>query len=438
MAKTATPADPPPRVPTLHDIGCQVKRDLFGKDVQDTPTVTYSWIGDQFGHFALGFEITFALSWIFVLLGWDHMPTILWVPGAILIGFALKELSDYVTAWSKAKTAKSDFPFDQAELLWNMATAVLYIGLGVAVAAPAVVLSQRWDADRPLAWVPLMILVPVGVVGAAVAVWWLRRKITFQQAGLPMMYRLAIFPNYLGQGADLKANVDFIDELIKPDMPAGRHLVIAGPPLAGKSSLATGVGTEFAFNEGIARYTTLIKLLQAEPVNNPQSQIPTEFQDGRILWPWEDADLLIVDDVDYVSGYSHRVQKHAARHHVAPVSGGSLDLFASHEGVSHADDGEGAGDAILPIELALRDRLSPAFLAGLAKRRSVWVVGDGSDAIAQQWLAMIRRVLGLTQSPDAVKLVHLKMTIPDAFKQKHKGESLESLKNPTWLLRNMK
>ena len=57
---------------------------------------------------------------------------------------------------------------------------------------------------------------------------------------------------------------------------------------------------------------------------------------------------------------------------------------------------------------------------------------------AQAWLAMIRRVLGLTHDPDAVKLVHLKMTISDAFKQKHKGQSLESLNNPNWLLRNMK
>jgi hypothetical protein len=32
-------------------------------------------------------------------------------------------------------------------------------------------------------------------VSLAIGVWWLRRKIAFQQAGLPYLYRLANFPN---------------------------------------------------------------------------------------------------------------------------------------------------------------------------------------------------------------------------------------------------
>jgi hypothetical protein len=427
-------ASPPPRIPTLHDVGCQVHRDLFGKDVQDTPTASYSWVADQMGHFALGFEITFALSWIFVLLGWDHLPTILLVPASILIGFSLKELSDYITAKTKATQSHSDFPFDKAELFRNMGTAVLYIGLGVVIAGPAVVLANRWATEPGLAWVPLLLLIPVGIIAAWLGVWWLKRKITFQQAGLPMMYRLAIFPNYLGQGADLKANVDFIDELIDPTKPSGRHLVIAGPPLAGKSSLATGVGTEFAFNMGIGRYTTLIRLLESEPVKNPQSDAPTEFQDGRILWPWETSDLLVVDDVDYVSGYSKRVERHALARAAARAA--AADGGHHHAAVATAEPVASEADSIAQIEAALRERLEPDFLKGLAQRRSVWVVGDGSDAVAADWLAMVQRLLGLTGTPDAVRLVHLKMTIPQALKAK--GAPIESMKNPTWLLRNMK
>jgi hypothetical protein len=412
MATAATPNSSRLQPPTVHDIGCQVQRDLFGKDVQDTPTASYSWVADQFGHFALGFEITFALSWIFILAGWDHAPTIYLIPVSILVFFALKELSDYVTARRKATQAKSDFPFDQAEILWNMGTAVLYIGLGVVVAAPAVVLTKSW------ALVPLVMLIPVAGVAIFVGIWWLRRKITFQQAGLPMMYRLAIFPNYLGDGSELKSNIAFVNALIDPTQPAGRHLVIAGPPLAGKSSLATGVGTEFAFKKGIGRYTTLLKLLESStPVKNPQTDIPTEFQDGRILWPWETADLLIVDDVDFVSDFTRRAEARAVRR------------FAAATAVV-------ATDPLQSIADALSDRLGTDFLKGLATRRSVWVVGDGSDHETQAWLAMVRRVLGLDSSPDAVKLVHLKMTIEDALAKK--GAPIRSSKDRAWLRRNFK
>src|SRR5262249_52010835 len=82
------------------------------------------------------------------------------------------------------------------------------------------------------------------------------------------------------------------------------------------------------------------------------------------------------------------------------------------------------------------ERLGPDFLNGLAQRRSVWVVGDGSDAVAAAWLAMVQRLLGLTGSSDAVRLVHLKMTIPPALKAK--GAPIEAMKNPVWVLRNMK
>jgi hypothetical protein len=401
--------------------------------VQDTPTATYSWVADQFGHFALGFEITFALSWVFVLQGWDQLPTILWVPALILIGFSLKELSDYMTARSKATQSKSDFPFDNGEILWNMGTAVLYIGLGVAIAGPAVVLSRRWDSQPALALVPLLLLIPVAVVAGLVGVWWLRRKITFQQAGLPMMYRLAIFPNYLGEGAELKANIAYIDALIDPRQPSGRHLVIAGPPLAGKSSLATGVGTEFAFKEGIGRYTTLIKLLEAEPVRNPESDSPSEFQDGRILWPLQSADILIVDDVDYLSGFQARVKRRMATEAVGAGAGHRSE--SARRVTEHEELAGDPTEAIHEVELALRDRLPASFRAELAKRRSVWVVGDGSEAIALAWATMVRQVLGLTGEPDAVKLVQLKMTVAEAIRRK--GGAADALRNPPWILRDM-
>ena len=44
--------------------------------------------------------------------------------------------------------------------------------------------------------------------------------------------------------------------------PAFRHILITGPLGAGKTSLATGIGTEFAFALGIGRYMSAIDLVQ--------------------------------------------------------------------------------------------------------------------------------------------------------------------------------
>jgi hypothetical protein len=409
-----------PRLPTLHDIRSQLVRDLFGKDVQDTPTVSYAWTADQFGHLALGFEITILLSGLLTLLPFKLWPIV--APAATFTVFVLKEASDYVSARGKARDSHSDFPFDNAEILWNIVTALFYIALGIAVAGTLIVLGP---------WQPAVAVLILSVPALAVGVWWLKRKITFQQAGLPLMYRLAIFPNFLGTGDEEKANIAFIDALIDPRQPAGRHVVIAGPTLAGKSSLATGIGTEFAFKKGIGRYTTLIKLLQAEPVANPESDSPSEFQDGRILWPLWSADLLIVDDVDYVSDFGKRVEQGLAARYAAMMT-------AAVPGRAEAAPPPVLveADPIAQIESALRNRLSQPFLDELAKRRSVWVVGDGTAAEVDAWLAMVRRVLGLTGDPDAVKLVHLKMTVREALRAK--GAPVEELEKRPWVLRNLR
>jgi hypothetical protein len=70
-----TTLPPKPALPDLKYVAQQAYRDWFGKDVQETPTVSYVWTADQFGHFGLGFQITYALSWIAAILGGSRSPT---------------------------------------------------------------------------------------------------------------------------------------------------------------------------------------------------------------------------------------------------------------------------------------------------------------------------------------------------------------------------
>jgi hypothetical protein len=240
--------------------------------------------------------------------------------------------------------------------------------------------------------------------------WWLSRKITFQQAALPYLYRLANFPNNipdeLGSNAlgtpEEKQTIlsNHVRELLGPAMPMAKaeatafindkllaptlpeswlgysllragfsrdcvkrlgfrfpkcepaHLILAGMPNAGKSSLAVGIGTEFVFKLGLARYVTLATLLdvalerdaaekakafavkkamegktgiidyeespaaelqaqEADAMTKGKPEPPRairaveEFNDGRVIWKWSEVQMLIVDDVDDVARVTH-------------------------------------------------------------------------------------------------------------------------------------
>jgi hypothetical protein len=359
------------KLPTLRDVGCQAYHDWFGKDVQETPTVSYVWTADQFGHFGLGFQITYLMGWIAILLGHPSKAVLVGCAVANVLVWVVKEAFDYVREVKKAKEAQSIFTLNSGEILWNAVTAVFYIATGAIVAGAAVV-GPQW------AIVALLVLV---LPSAALGVWWLRRKITFQQAGLPYLYRLADFPNDVG-GANMAA---FIMSLCTPPPagstdPGGRHLVISGPLDSGKSSLADGIGTEFAFRMGIGRYTTFAKLLQSRVRREGHREDEPEFNDGRILWPWECSDLLIIDDVEVITDLGR---------HFAEAAGTTID-------------------PVHQVEVTLKNHMGDHFLKGLNRRRTVWVLGEVPDPVP--WRDMLARLMGLTD-PKAIGIVSFAQTV---------------------------
>ena len=316
---------PVPPKATLRAILRQTYLDWFTtKDVQETPTVTYVWTADQFGHFGLGFLPTLVFAWIATwsfgvnetewdLFGLAVVPRINFLVGIAIGVFCFwigKELVDYRSEVKRATQAKSSFPFNSKEIWWNVFTAWIFFAMGSFVAGLSFL-----HPKFPL--YALVILLPVTV---GVSIWWLRRKLTFQQAGLPYLYRLANFPNFLSSDpATAKSVVEFVLKMIDPKPQVTKQLIISGKSNSGRSPLAVGIGTEFAFKLGIARYTSLTTLLAlhdkekaawaadsttADPTTRYAKKPETdkEFNDGRILWPWETAQLLIVDDVDQVLG----------------------------------------------------------------------------------------------------------------------------------------
>jgi hypothetical protein len=354
----------------------QVKWDLFEtKDVQDAITASYVWLEDEAGHIELGFVFTILMCWVASLILGAVSVAFVAVAAVPLLFFAYKELRD--RKLSKARWG-GVFKFDSQDLEWNVETAVFAFAVGAFFAFTPFL----WK------WGPLIVLPVSLAVILPTAYWWLKRKLAFQQAGLPYLFRLANFDrtlesssvklvsklaNYRNTRHSLKQVLLGADHQRFPE-PAFRHILITGDLGAGKTMLCTGIAAEFALSLKKCRYLTAMKLVEfvVAKHDGPPTANDVEFDDGLYLWHHSACDMVVVDDVDIGLNVTGKDLGRRRTHLVSPKQ--------------------------LRDALTMGGQEKP--LAWLGERRSVWVVGDIDEHEA--WQETIASLLGVKASAIAV------------------------------------
>ncbi len=294
---TSAPDPSGPKSPqiTLKHIWDQFWIDISGKEVQSAETYSHSWVANQFGHVCVGLLLggiaTMAARWV---LGFAPLNSA--VGGAVLVAIvvALWEWRAYRIA---VKDATGQFPLGRKLLRHNAIIAAIYMELGVATVFVYSLLGSedvRWLGLPSWLWASVISLGFL-LIGVALAVPWLRQKIIWQKAALPYVFRLADAPPVMHDD-DARTLQELIDSKPPPEGPP-RQIVIGGPFGSGRTSLATGIGTEFAFRKATVRYMSLAKLLEfaAQP---PNPHFADDTGPANIkYWRWYETQVLIVDDI---------------------------------------------------------------------------------------------------------------------------------------------
>lgn len=290
------------------DILHQIYLDLVDKEVQSAATYSYLWLADQAGHVCIGivchFIIYFLLSFVISSIipatysGGEitHITIGIVTLCICCIIFVLFELKAYS---SVKKRATGLFPLNRRGLKLNALTATFYLGLGAFVGLSfqlaLIGLGFRAFGEPIQANMPLFLFgICLFLFALLNFIWpirfWLTQKIIWQKAGLPYLYRLANMPHTLLQD-DADTIYEILDQPAPPHSPA-RQIVIHGPPDSGRTQLAAGIGTEFAFRGRKVRYLTFEKFKELLE-NNTQYSGPRNIN----YWPWEKSQILIIDDV---------------------------------------------------------------------------------------------------------------------------------------------
>ena len=302
----------------------QLRKDIFDKEVQSAATYSYMWLADQAGHTGLGI-VLMVIAGLIVLLNPGLVGGGKWrviVPFGVAFGLcAFWELNTFVSFRSKTTGV---FARDTGSLASDALLATLYMLFGVVIGTSWQISLLYPDRDlNGWAWGAIALGATLFCLAAAfvIAYFALRPKIIWQKAGMPFLFRLAnatVDANIAGQVKDYMNN-----NVQKEKTGQADALIITGPLLAGKTTLACGIGTEAAFSDLTVRYVTLDKLCEMGTIPGHDDAGPPNI----LYWRWPKSDVLIIDDVN--SGTTDGNISGPANSNISSTAGSNISSTAN-------------------------------------------------------------------------------------------------------------
>jgi len=251
----------------------QLKYDLIGKDSQRGITLTYGWLANQFGHFALGFIPTI----LFYLLLSNYFPqtnAFIWSPLITAIMWTCFEAYNFLGPL--LKQSKTDtFQPDWKNVGFDTITDLMYFYTGAFTAA--VIKCQALYIQ-----IPLYILI---ITIALLFKYWYPVKMYMQYSFFPFQFRISQWQHSLNE-KDKNEVLELINKKEK------KHFLIFGDENSGKTSLGVGIATEFSIKRSVAFYTTAIKFTKL--LQNSDDSLKKNFQ---LEWSWRQSEILVIDDI---------------------------------------------------------------------------------------------------------------------------------------------
>lgn len=261
-------------------IRAQLKYDLIGKDAYRGVTLSYAYLANQVGHFALAFAPAAGI-YLLLQMYWPHLAYPgLWSGGGMALLWILFEVYNIVVQLREGKGDNGDYVFkpDNRNLIEDTAIDMGYFTFGgLAFAA---------GSTREMAWLwilPVLLLVYLLHRSRS----WYITKICQQTAGYPYQLRLSQWNHPI-----LPAAHQQVEQYYK-GVKTGKHVLVYGARNTGKTSLAVALANEQSIYRSKCLYTTGTKLLAAFS----QTDADALAQDPYALCTWRTADCLVIDDI---------------------------------------------------------------------------------------------------------------------------------------------
>jgi hypothetical protein len=261
----------------------QLKADLIGKDSYRGVTLTYAWLANQFGHFALGF-IPAVFAYLLLKDNATLRNPAFWAAALVSACWLLFETFNLLLPVLESgrkhrrhgRKKKKTFTTPWRHLVFDTVTDLFFFWFG----AFSMALVFEYSLLTLVVSCSLVLLL------AYPFYYWYMCKLYLQGACYPFHMRLSQCSLPVS-AQDQQTVKDFIHQ-----KNSCRHLLVFGGGSSGKTSIGVGIAHEVSVKHQRCTYIPAMKLLSQFGMTDVEI-----VKTPGVMWSWRRASLLLIDDL---------------------------------------------------------------------------------------------------------------------------------------------